>query len=610
MSDQSNEMQALLEQYRATLLANEARFRQIIESNADGILIVDQRGAVQYMNPAAEALFSRSSEQMLGQVIGFPLVDGNRTEIDIVRPGNTAGVAEMRVVQTDWDGERVYLASLRDMSQRKQMENELKRLFESVEQSPAIVIITDLNGHIEYVNPQFTRSTGYQRDEVIGRTPGVLKSGHHPPEFYKNLWHTLLNEEVWHGVVCNRKKSGELYWGVQSISPVRNADGMVTHYVSVTVDDTERVQALEARRKSEQNYRQLFETASDAILVADEKGRFLDANPQAEILTGYPRQELLEKSLSDISVLSSGQTQLIFDQFVKEGKWQGEFVLVHKDGRRVETEISASMIGPGRYQSILRDITARKAIEKANLELAVEREKVRVLEEFISNVSHDLKTPFAAIRMSLYLLRRAETEAQRQSHLAVLDRQTSHLEKLFEDMVNMSRLDTATEFEFARLDVNALLHDVLAEQAPLARKKEHELSFITASYQMHVQGDKIQLYRAFSNIITNALHYTPPRGTISVRTMAEVGEVIIEVHDNGIGIPRDDLSHIFERFFRGDRARGTEKGGTGLGLAITSKIVNRHEGRIEVTSEEGKGTTFRIILPLAEWPRPGSPPPS
>lgn len=125
------------------------------------------------------------------------------------------------------------------LTDRKQAEEQLTKLSLAVQQSPASVVITDLCGVIEYVNPQFTKATGYSAEEAIGQAPSVLKSGFHPAEFYQKMWDMILAGREWRGELCNRKKDGTLYWELTSISPIRNAQGDVTNFVAVKEDVTE-----------------------------------------------------------------------------------------------------------------------------------------------------------------------------------------------------------------------------------------------------------------------------------------------------------------------------------------------------------------------------------
>ena len=182
----------------------------------------------------------------------------------------------------------------RDISERKQAQAQLQKLSSAVDQSPSSVMITDVDGRIEYVNPKFTQLTGYTWEEIIGRNPRVLKSGDQPPEFYEDLWKTITSGREWHGEFCNRKKNGDIYWELASISPIHDADGQISHFVAVKEDITE-------RRAAEEKFRLLFEQSSDAHLIFDENGIIDCNNAAVTMLRCQDKEELLSKHPAEFS---------------------------------------------------------------------------------------------------------------------------------------------------------------------------------------------------------------------------------------------------------------------------------------------------------------------
>jgi signal transduction histidine kinase len=201
------------------------------------------------------------------------------------------------------------------------------------------------------------------------------------------------------------------------------------------------------------------------------------------------------------------------------------------------------------------------------------------------------------------LERAADNVDLRNRHLQTLKQQTTHLEILLEDMLNMLRLDRDSEFAQSRIYLNGVVASVIESQEVLAEQKGHEIIYEraeeTESDPLVVMGDPVYLGHAVTNILKNAINYTPDPGTIRIRTRRSDGHAIIEIEDRGIGIAQEDLPHIFDRFFRADIARNADGGGTGLGLSIAKKIIEQHEGTIEVESAPSEGSTFRVVLPLA-----------
>ena len=235
----------------AALKESEGRWRSVIEANTQAIVIVDQQRDIRFVNKAGEVLFGRTAEELIGSRFTFPLVTGDVTEIQITRPARSNAFGEMRSVPMRWDGQDNVLIFIQDISAHKRAEGDLRKLFQAIEQSPASVMITDVNGRIEYVNPKFCEMTGYTYPEVVGKTPKFLQSGHSSPRDYQDLWETISAGTVWRGEFRNRRKNGELFWELASIAPVRDVHGKVTHYVAVKEDISER-KATEERLRHAQ----------------------------------------------------------------------------------------------------------------------------------------------------------------------------------------------------------------------------------------------------------------------------------------------------------------------------------------------------------------------
>ncbi len=233
------------------LKESEARWRSIIEAHAQAIVIVDQKHEIRFVNKAAEALFGHTGQELIGAPFGFPLVQGDIAEIEIIRPGRGLAYGEMRAIPMRWSGQDNFLLFIQDVSAHKRAEGDLRKLFQAIEQSPASVMITDVEGRIEYVNPKFSETTGYTYPEVVGKRPGFLQSGHTTTREYQDLWKTISAGEVWRGEFNNRRKNGELFWELASIAPVRDGRGKVTHYVAVKEDISERKATEERLRHSQ-----------------------------------------------------------------------------------------------------------------------------------------------------------------------------------------------------------------------------------------------------------------------------------------------------------------------------------------------------------------------
>lgn len=187
-----------------------------------------------------------------------------------------------------------------DLDERKRVEETLKTLSLSVEQSPVSVVITDRAGTIEYVNPKFSEITGYSLDEAIGKNPRILKSGKNRQEVYDQLWETISAGRDWHGELCNKKKNGDLYWESATIAPITDEAGKITHYVAVKQDITDQLIREDLLKKSEKKLRDITSSLGEGVYVVDESGAVSFMNPEAESLLGWTREELSDKNIHDV----------------------------------------------------------------------------------------------------------------------------------------------------------------------------------------------------------------------------------------------------------------------------------------------------------------------
>lgn len=250
---------------------------------------------------------------------------------------------------------------------------------------------------------------------------------------------------------------------------------------------------------------------------------------------------------------------------------------------------------------ISRDITDRKQTEKQGLELARERERVNMMTSFTHDAAHDFRTPLSTINASLYLLTRNTDPVKRQEHTHRIEEAVVRLTRLLDGLTTMTQLDSLTKLDLQVVDVNDLIQSVVAG-APFATHHPVFPLILDLKHTPWICGAAYELRQVFANLIDNAIEYTPQGGQITVRTLQQNDQVLVEVQDNGGGISASDLPLIFDRFYRTDQARSSETGGIGLGLSIAKKIVELHGGRLEVESEIGIGSIFRVFLPLFDAP--------
>ncbi|MFN8563888.1 MAG: ATP-binding protein [Anaerolineae bacterium] len=374
------------------------------------------------------------------------------------------------------------------------------------------------------------------------------------------------------------------------------------HQLQQEIAQRERVQQSQERLVA------IVEATSDMIAMSDLQGKLIHLNQGGRRLVGIGRDDDVTCThITDYHPAAYGER--IFSEAIptalREGTWSGETMLRTRDGRElpVSQVVIAHKDAAGNCEflsTIMRDISDRKQAEQQRLELAVEEERLASFKEFLSTISHDLKTPMTVILTGLELLERIEDPEHRKEKLAHIGQEMALLQTYIDDLLVLTRLDRLPDLTFVPLNVNRLLHDAETHVAPAAVEKGIVLRLRANAGLPAILGHERDIYRAMTNLIENAIHYTHAGGSVTVSARSDDSDVVIEVADTGIGIDPAEVDRVFERFYRSRQAQDMRSNGTGLGLAIVKRIIEVHAGAIEVESTPGVGTTFRIRLPLAQ----------
>lgn len=363
--------------------------------------------------------------------------------------------------------------------------------------------------------------------------------------------------------------------------------------------------------ESDERYRVLFETSSEGIVLMD-KGVVVDANPAFEAISGYALDELrgMDRLLLYAPEERDHYREPLGDVLPKQPY---EARGIRKDGTRYWAQVQIKRVtyrGQSMIAALVTDITERRTAEEQLLALAVEREKVNVLQRFIGDVSHDLRTPLSVIRTNAYLLPRIDDIDKRQKVADAIEHETTRLQQMIEDLLDLSRLDKAdtARYRFIIGSCNAAVSEAVEEMRTLALQKRHSLHADLAEDLRPIGYDRDEFKRMLKHLLHNAIAYTPEGGAITVTTRNSDGQVEIMVSDTGMGIAPADQPLVFERFYRADQARSASTGGVGVGLTIARKIAQAHGGTVDLSSEVDKGTMVRIRIPTMAQRSPGSAP--
>jgi two-component system phosphate regulon sensor histidine kinase PhoR len=335
---------------------------------------------------------------------------------------------------------------------------------------------------------------------------------------------------------------------------------------------------------------QIVDALDDGVLLLDGAGRLLVANPAARSWFGLP--EDLRPGLPAKRVLGVPQVTALAQRATEAmAPVVATLTLVFPEPRTLALRaFPLADRGPtGRIVVTVTDITQRRRLEVLR-------------RDFVANASHELKTPVAAVRVLAETLLTALPDDPEAGHRFAerIGREAERLDVLVRDLLDLSRVERGA-LDVEPVDLVGLVKEVVGGYADLAEERRVALS-TELRPGISVRGDRAQLGLLLSNLVDNALRYTPGKGSVCVRLDSFESRAVLQVSDTGEGIPAAELPRVFERFYRVDKARARQTGGTGLGLAIVRHVAEAHGGAVRVDSELARGSTFTVTLPIAGPP--------
>jgi PAS domain S-box-containing protein len=363
-------------------------------------------------------------------------------------------------------------------------------------------------------------------------------------------------------------------------------------------------EAAAVERQSTERLRRVIDTTHEAYVAMDEGGVITAWNREAEKLFGWPEREAVGRAVGETLVPERlrADHRRGLDRYLRTGEGpvldeRLELPALRRDGDEVQVELTISALeedGQRSFHAFLHDISERQAAEELK-------------SQFFALVSHELRTPLTSIVGYAEMVDEIEgshLSPEGREYMGIIRRSAEKLDRLVQDLLLVAQVEAGTfAVELEPVDVVPVVRDCVEGSRPAAE----EAGILLATDPEEVptlMADSSRLGQVIDNLVSNAIKFTVEGGTVAVRVRNDGDRCAIEVSDSGVGIGHHELEHLFDRFYRAKEARKGHYSGAGLGLAISKAIVDAHEGEIQVTSEPGRGSTFRILLPVPDAGQP------
>jgi two-component system sensor histidine kinase VicK len=585
-----------------------AMLAAIVDSSDDAIISKDLNGFITTWNRAAERIFGYTASEMIGVSV-TKLIPADRAEeeahilprirrdervdhFETQRLNKQGGLVDVSLAISpikDASGNIIGVSKIaRDITGVKQNSEKSLILSAIVDSTDDAIISKNMNGIITSWNPSAQRIFGYLPQEIIGQSVLKLIPPDRQDEETLILSRLRKGERVQYFHTKRLTKAGKLVDVSLTISPVKNEQGTIIGVSKIVRDITDVIEA----EKQGAMLSAIVSYSDDAIVSKDLNSIVTSWNSSAERLFGYTAKEMIGHSIVKLIPEDRVEEEPQIITRIKNGQRVDHFETKRKTkyGKLLDVsltispviDISGRIIG---ISKIARDITDKKHEEQRK-------------NDFIAIVSHELKTPLTSMRSYVQLARGKAAErgdAFTENVLGRAETQTRKMTTLIQDFLNLSRLEEGKmSLNVSDFSLTGLMEEVLNDTLTLSTT--HQITYDPCQ-EVTISGDREKLGQVLTNLVGNAIKYSPEGTAITMQCKLNNGQVEFSVTDQGYGISQADQSRLFERFYRVNDGRQGHVTGFGIGLYLVSEILKLHGGEISVKSEPGAGSTFAFILP-------------
>ena len=598
--------------------AREQELQAIFEGSLDAIAIADDAGTYIEANPAASQLFGLPLSELLGRrIVDFmePNFDfelawrsfqeqGQLTgELRLIRPDSTGRDVEFAAKANFLPGQ--HLSILRDITERKQAE-EARRKTEQLYRTLAsnfpngAVALFDKDLRYTLTEGKGLTEVGLSKEFLQGKTVAEI----FPPDVCQIKERAYRAALDGNPTICEIP-FGERFYQMYAL-PLRNERGEIYAGMSLSQDISDRKRAELALLEERNFVSAILDTAGALIVVADQQGKIISFNRACEQLTGYSFNEVKGKYIWDLFLIPEEiePVKAVFQE-LQAGHFPNEhenYWLARDGSRRLLCWSNTVLFdADGSVKSIIGigiDVTDRKRAEEIRRALEREQELSELRLRFFSMVSHEFRTPLSTILVSAQSLEsRAHEwpEQKRRKNLRRIESAAKNLTQLLDDILTINRAETGKlEFNPHPIELENFCQALL-EEIQLQNSNKNTICFSIYGSCKNLFLDKKLLHSILNNLLSNAIKYSPEGAEIHWIVDCKQGEIIFQIHDQGIGISLSDKLHLFEPFYRGKNVGNIP--GTGLGITVVKKCLDLHGGKISLNSEVGVGTTVTVTIP-------------